>query len=106
MRYVKVNGHYPYQHRVEGAMVEASNGSRFRLPDTDQLEVVEPGSVVPMKDEIAASFVARGRGEFCEGPERLIRPPSSPEVERPGLDPRPSRAERAVAPAQQRAGAI
>lgn len=88
MRYAKVKGHYAYQHK----------GNR--------LEVVEPGSVVPMRDDMIDSFLARGMGEECEGPEHLIRPSSSPEVERPGLDPRPSRAERAVAPAQQRAGAI
>lgn len=101
MRYVKVRGLFPYQHHVKGAVLEAPNGSRYKLPDTDRLEVVEPGSVVPMKDEIAESFVARGMGEYCEGPERLIRPlPDAPGVERPGFDARPARAERAVAPAQ------
>jgi hypothetical protein len=107
MRYVRVKGYYPYQHRIEGEWVETPSGARFRLPDTDRLEVIEPGSVVGMPDELAASYVARGRGVFCEGPEKLIRPgvdaPSS--VERPGFDARPSRAEKAVA-APQRAGAV
>lgn len=89
MKYVKVKGLYPYQHK----------GNR--------LEVIEPGSVVMMQDEMANSFVARGLGEECEGPEALIRPrgEDGPAVERPGFDARPSRAEKAVA-APQRAGAI
>lgn len=84
MRFVKVHGQFAYQHR----------GNR--------LEVVEPGSVVTMADELAESFVDRGMGEFDEGPERLVRPESEPpKVERPGVDPRPARAERAVGAAQR-----
>jgi hypothetical protein len=107
MRYVKVKGHYPYQHRIEGEWVESPNGVRFKLPDADRLEVIEPGSVVGMADDLAKSFVARGRGVFCDGPEHLIRPAPSdaPAVERPGFDARPSRAEKAVG-APQRAGAV
>jgi hypothetical protein len=102
MRYVRVNGLFAYQHHVKGELVELPNGGRYRRPDTDRLEVVEPGSVVPMKDDLAESFVARGLGVFCEGPENLIRPtPDTKRVERPGMDARPSHAERAVAPAQR-----
>lgn len=107
MRYVKVKGLFPYRHRVEGEWVESPNGARFRLPDTDRIEVIETGSVVAIEDELAKSFVVRGRGVFCDGPEHLIRP--SPDdastIERPGHDPRASRAEQAVA-RPQRAGAI
>lgn len=85
MRYVRVFGLYAYQHK----------GNR--------LEVVEPGSVVPMKDELADSFIRRGLGEEAEGPEVLIRPhrEAAQSVERPGLDTRPSTADRAVARPQR-----
>lgn len=82
MRYVRVNGHFAYQ----------SKGNR--------LEVIEPGSVVMMEDKMADSFIARGLGSECEGPELLIRPDKGG-VERPGLDARPARAEQAVARPQQ-----
>jgi hypothetical protein len=92
---------------VDGREVKLPSGVTVKLPDTDRLEVVEPGSVVSMTDELAASYVNRGMGVFCDGPEHLIRPgvdaPSS--IERPGFDARPSRAEKAVA-APQRAGAV
>jgi hypothetical protein len=89
MRYVKVVGNFAYQHP----------GNR--------LEVVEPGSVVPIhNDADAEQFVRRGLGSFHPGPENLIRPLTAEAVvERPGFDARPSRAEKAVA-APQRAGAV
>lgn len=88
MRYVKVNGPYAYQHK----------GNR--------LEVIEPGSVVMMADDLAERFVARGMGDWDDGPERLIRPgKDSPDVERPGHDPRPARAEQMTG-RPQRAGAV
>ena len=103
MRYVKVRRHYAYQTVFPGPRDE--RGKRLG-PDTDKLEVVEPGSVVSMQDEIAERFVAAGMGEWTEGPEHLIRPgKDSHDVERPGLDPRPARAEQAVG-RPQRAGAV
>ena len=82
MRYVKVKNHYAYQHK----------GNR--------MEVVEPGSIVPMRDDIFDSFIARGLGVEVDGPEDLIRPEKG-DVERPGQDPRPARAEQAVSRAQR-----
>lgn len=104
MRYVRVKGYYPYQHRVPGELVVGANGTQFRLPDTDRMEVVEPGSVVGMGDDLAKSFVDRGLGVFCDGPENLIRPVRD-DVERPGADPRAARAEQATGRAQ-RVGAV
>lgn len=86
MRFVKTRGHFPYVHP----------GNR--------IETVDPGSVVAMQDDLARVFVERGNGDFDPGPEALIRG-GSDRVERPGLDQRPGRAERAVA-APQRAGAV
>lgn len=86
MKYVRVKGLYPYQHK----------GNR--------MEVIEPGSVVAMRDDLADSFVARGMGEECEGPENLVRP-GKDEPERPGAHPGPARAEQATGRAQ-RVGAI
>jgi len=103
MRYVKVSRHYAYQHLTRARRND--KGERIGL-DTDQLEIVEPGSVVPMEDELAERFVNQGMGEWAEGPEHLIRPgKDAPDVERPGLDPRPARAEQAVG-RPQRAGAV
>ena len=103
MRYVKVSRHYAYQHLKRAPRND--KGERIGL-DTDQLEIVEPGSVVPMQDDLAERFVAAGMGVWDDGPERLIRPgKDAPDVERPGLDPRPARAEQAVG-RPQRAGAV
>jgi hypothetical protein len=103
MRYVKVNRHYAYQHLKRGRRNE--KGERIEL-DTDQLEIVEPGSVVPMPDELAEKFVAQDMGIFCDGPEVLIRPgKDAPDVDRPGQDPRPARAEQMTG-RPQRAGAV
>lgn len=103
MRYVKVKGHYAYQIIIPGPRDE--RGRRIG-PDKDRLEIVEPGSVVSMKDEVADRFVDAGMGEWADGPERLIRPgKDSPDVERPGHDPRAARAENMTG-RPQRAGAV
>jgi hypothetical protein len=90
MRFVKAFRHYAHVRPEDGV-----------------IETVDPGSVVLMDDDLARVFVARGNGEFHPGPARLVRPAPG-DVERPGLDTRPGRAERAVAPpqAQARPGAI
>jgi hypothetical protein len=61
--------------------------------------VVNPGSVVMLDDDQAAEFIKRGLGSAHPGPESDA---PAPEVERPGMDARPSRAEQAVAAPQQR----
>jgi hypothetical protein len=86
MRFVKCKRHFAHVHP----------GNR--------VETIEPGSVVLMPDDAAALFVGRGNGEYHTGPEDIIRN-SADAVERPGLDTRPARGERAVA-APQRAGAV
>jgi hypothetical protein len=71
----------------------------------NRLEMVDPGSVVAIPEEDARRFVERGLGEFHEGPEHYLRAGlEAVKVERPGLDTRQARAERAVsAPQAQRA---
>lgn len=85
MRYVKAYYHFAYVH-----------------PE-NRIEVVDPGSVVMIADDdIARQFVARGLGEYHPGPVHLARGGvDESRVERPGLDPRPGRSDRAIAPAQR-----
>lgn len=89
MPFVKVKGFYAYMH-------PKSQGHR--------LEVIDPGSVVLMKDDEAEQFVKRGMGVEVDGPENLIRP-GKDDPERPGAHPGPARAEQATGRAQ-RVGAV
>jgi len=103
MRFVKVNRHYAHQTVIPG---QRDDRGRRIGPDTDRLEVVEPGSVVGMRDDLAEQFVHQGLGEWDDGPQRLIRPgKDAPDVDRPGQDPRPARAEQMTG-RPQRAGAV
>lgn len=69
-------------------------------------EVLNPGSVVMLDDDVARDFVKRGKGVFHPGPASKAPPPVREEregPERPGdLGNKLARSERAVIPAGAR----
>jgi hypothetical protein len=83
MRFVRCYRHHAYVH------------------PGDLIEVIDPGSIVLMRDEDAKLFVERGHGEYDPGPERLARGLPVDRIEKLGLDPRPPRAERMTAGPQK-----